>query len=605
LLVFLLFLIHSKMTIIREDATITEPAEIDLGMGDEETPPFSVDLPGLYSKHVDFLRWLHEIGVTKRVTSESLRRYRNLWLPLIDFSYDDTTLREKDLIPPPDVAWLWHCHRLAPEAYKRFIDKEFSSSKGRYESTSIRDLNDPTCPYDVNIASNPHTKAIWREFYPYEPFLLSESADEEAVNGNENIRGFDLLASAKAQATFLWQVEHFTAAHDGGADESYLRFLKLNTTSKGGPLSFLLVPTLAIDLMWQTHMTGATPAMYRNDCIQISGRPLDHNYSLNGRAEGGENDVSFQKTGQLWKETYGDDGYTSRGGYRREPPASFFATPESITIVDPEDDDSNEKQCQEASIFAVVNPEDDYDSSEKQFQTRRRYIWGLAVFIGIILIIVKRINNPIVFKGYACGLEPPSLEEIQSRNVPVSVWADITWTDSYRNDDVSSSRSISRSLCLKAGEDPLDPPVWCYTNLFHEKENDKMFWLWWSPDTNGDTAWRLGQERDAEQTMYKLPTSQRPGPDDFPPAANNYNIEWQTNVFSDDWVEYDVSVYSKDDEGAIRSNGIPEDCYDDVLYISGTFIAGVLLTVVGSICLIPLIFPETFGSGSAGVNLDD
>jgi hypothetical protein len=109
-----------------------------------------------------------------------------------------------------------------------------------------------------------------------------------------------------------------------------------------------------------------------------------------------------------------------------------------------------------------------------------------------------------------------------------------------------------------------------------------MFWLWWSPDTNGDTAWRLGQERDAEQTMYKLPTSQRPGPDDFPPWANNYNIEWQTNVFSDDWVEYDVSVYSKDDDGTIRSNGIPEDCYDDVLYISGTFIAGVVLTFMGS-----------------------
>jgi hypothetical protein len=177
------------------------------------------------------------------------------------------------------------------------------------------------------------------------------------------MQGFDILASAKAQATFLWQVKHFTVAH-GGVDESDLRFLKLNSK---GPLSVMLVPTLEIDLMWQTHMTGATPAMYRNDCIQISGRPLDHNYSLNGRAEGGENDVSFHKTRQLWKETYyGDDGYTSRGGYCREPPDSFFATPDS-TIVNPDDDDSSENQ-KKMSFFAtpestIVNLEDD-DSSE-------------------------------------------------------------------------------------------------------------------------------------------------------------------------------------------------------------------------------------------------
>jgi hypothetical protein len=98
----------------------------------------------------------------------------------------------------------------------------------------------------------------------------------------------------------------------------------------------------------------------------------------------------------------------------------------------------------------------------------------------------------------------------------------------------------------------------------------------------------MGEERHAAKAHYKLPTSQRPGPDDFPASAINYDNQWQKNV-NKDWVEYDVSIWSKD-EGTIRSNGIPENCYDNVLYISKTFIAGFLLTCFGSICLFPLIF---------------
>ena len=29
------------------------------------------------------------------------------------------------LIPPADVAWLWHCHRLAPRLYKEYTQSEF------------------------------------------------------------------------------------------------------------------------------------------------------------------------------------------------------------------------------------------------------------------------------------------------------------------------------------------------------------------------------------------------------------------------------------------------------------------------------------------------
>ena len=71
---------------------------------------FSSNLLEQSKLHVSFLRTLHGAGVTlKRPTTESLRRYSQLWLPFVFKAYlarnnnDDVV---KDLIPPPDIAWL-------------------------------------------------------------------------------------------------------------------------------------------------------------------------------------------------------------------------------------------------------------------------------------------------------------------------------------------------------------------------------------------------------------------------------------------------------------------------------------------------------------------
>ena len=154
-----------------------------------DTPEYTnIFLESLCFKHIAFLKRLHESGVTKRVPSESHRRYRGLWLPLVALSYDNSTQREKDIIPPSDVAWLWHCHRLAPAGYKAFIEDELVSYKGCQEP-SILDLNDPADPYSSQ--SNNPTKIIWGELYSEEPFLLSRSEDEAAVDVHGTILGFD------------------------------------------------------------------------------------------------------------------------------------------------------------------------------------------------------------------------------------------------------------------------------------------------------------------------------------------------------------------------------------------------------------------------------
>jgi hypothetical protein len=112
--------------------------------------------------HRCFLRNLHKHGITLyRPSYESFRRYSQLWLPFVqqekqkqqqqqdllahgDSTFADSTTNTAgnsstaaappsskslllDLIPPPDIAWLWHCHRLAPYRYAKYIQQTFST----------------------------------------------------------------------------------------------------------------------------------------------------------------------------------------------------------------------------------------------------------------------------------------------------------------------------------------------------------------------------------------------------------------------------------------------------------------------------------------------
>lgn len=49
---------------------------------------------------------------------EALRRYSDLFLPLLA-----ELTEKKDTVPdlsvPVDIAWLWHCHKLAPLQYAK------------------------------------------------------------------------------------------------------------------------------------------------------------------------------------------------------------------------------------------------------------------------------------------------------------------------------------------------------------------------------------------------------------------------------------------------------------------------------------------------------
>lgn len=221
------------------------------------------------------------------------------------------------MVPPADIAWLWHCHRLAPEDYSRYCEDRFSKP--------ALEANPPFTLAEAEPDSNrvAATQALWDKLYPKGPFFLEKNDDEATVYPSRIARDLaeELLASTKAQAAFLWQVSgpHFQDIDflEQGV-ENYLKFLKLKP-SDGLPI----VPTYQIDLIWHTHILVSLSA-YQQDCLTIRGVSLHHDDSLNDRTPGAKLDVAFQATAKLWTEQYGEAYLVEGGMYRGEPPLAFY-----------------------------------------------------------------------------------------------------------------------------------------------------------------------------------------------------------------------------------------------------------------------------------------
>jgi Glycine-rich domain-containing protein-like len=284
-------------------------------------------------KHIVFLKGLHALSTTLTTPSlQSLDRYLNYWLPLLD----NTGNPDVDpLIPPPDIAWLWHCHRLAPSLYEQHVLCRFRKL-----------LEAPRNAFDFQTDKDERqdarrTRVIWQELYPGVSFFLKEANNEKEERhpkGHVNVEAFlareiHLLQCSQRQASFLWQVlpERFSDA-DFLLDsvQSYIRFLQLfgkTARSSANPNKTPLIPTIPIDLMWHTHILKSLQ-MYNDDCTRIAGRRFHHDDSLGeDRTKGGKLDKAFQTTAYLWKTTYGE---AYRGMYRGEPPDEYW-TPRSVS----------------------------------------------------------------------------------------------------------------------------------------------------------------------------------------------------------------------------------------------------------------------------------
>jgi hypothetical protein len=186
---------------------------------------YSCDLLDNARKHIWFLKQVHAntaISLSdydvSPVAIESIRRYQDLWLPLVAASSAQGSNNSKPaiLIPPPDIAWVWHCHRLAPKHYCDYCNDTFGyvieANPPFALALAQNDMDNIYTNVDITA-----TIKLWKTEYPQESFCLlglppqsHSSVDmDRAIIGN-----FNLLESMKRQVTFLWQVSGERYGHD-------------------------------------------------------------------------------------------------------------------------------------------------------------------------------------------------------------------------------------------------------------------------------------------------------------------------------------------------------------------------------------------------------
>ncbi|GAX22245.1 hypothetical protein FisN_19Lh313 [Fistulifera solaris] len=299
---------------------------------------FSCNLLIESKKHVEFLEKLHRIGVlTTPYRQKSADRYLDCWLPLLaDIHRNHASCM---LVPPPDVAWIFHCHRLAPGPYRKYLLQ-------KYQDNSIEEI---CSPFLFQVEEDTTKEAVetrveWNLRFPGEPFFLNlkdPSIDMPITESFCDMDGFHLIASVTEQNKFLWQVSDRKFKHDTflqNAVERYQKFLLLSKSfHRGRGNDSMIVPTYDIDLMWHTHILYSI-ARYEADCIRIRGSFMNHDDSLNDRSSGSDLEMAFQQTKEAWQELYKEPYINSSDValYRGEPPGEYYCL--KFTCCDPNED---------------------------------------------------------------------------------------------------------------------------------------------------------------------------------------------------------------------------------------------------------------------------
>ncbi|CAF1191693.1 unnamed protein product [Adineta steineri] len=80
----------------------------------------------------------------------------------------------------------------------------------------------------------------------------------------------------------------------------YYRFMRLKASH---PTNILLIPTMDIEIVWQTHLLR--PEMYQADCLRLFRRVIDHSLLITD-IQKMLKDQAFQDTCQLYEKTYGE-----------------------------------------------------------------------------------------------------------------------------------------------------------------------------------------------------------------------------------------------------------------------------------------------------------
>ncbi len=255
--------------------------------GDYVKFEMSVDLITEAQFQLTFLRDVDDqsnVIHQRHVVLNAIRRYENMWLVLAA-KHDN-----KDLQPPLDVHWVWHCHMLSPRRHAEDclnLVKKIPLHKLHIIKTERE---------HARIV----TKAIWEAMHPEEPYDADYANIPKDYTYDSKL-SYDVSAASERQKDFFYNVSlpHFgLTTFLKTAVERYQKFVNLKRLY---PDEFI-VPMYDIDLIWHTHQLH--PMEYRVDTEAFLGYVLNHDDSTTDRSPNSKLSKSDTKTRTLWRKTY-------------------------------------------------------------------------------------------------------------------------------------------------------------------------------------------------------------------------------------------------------------------------------------------------------------
>ncbi|GFZ07169.1 enolase [Actinidia rufa] len=256
------------------------------------------------------------IGYTTNPTiSEAIRRYDELWMPLISDLTVGSNLQM--VLPPIDIEWVWFCHTLNPVSYRQYCESRFSKLIGK---PAI--FNEENEEYALT-----RCRDIWISRYPSESFENELGSDESAscVTNEELLSQVLKLRNlyTKFAEPYMLETVYLIAAR-----KRYKRFLYLMQRFSYG--CGRLVPASDILLMWVNHQSY--PMVYEADTREMEG---DMGKVAVVWEEVNEEEV--EETKKLWVKTFDQPyetagGETNGGAAKVKPPVHWEVADDDVNV---------------------------------------------------------------------------------------------------------------------------------------------------------------------------------------------------------------------------------------------------------------------------------
>ncbi|XP_058770441.1 uncharacterized protein LOC131644064 [Vicia villosa] len=296
-----------KTTELQHQKTMSENSEISASTSSRslgEIPEISaihlkIDLVSAAKRNITFLKsvaesqWLHHTNITV----EAIRRYRDLWMPLIsDLTVVDSSLPM--ILPPFDVEWVWFCHSLNPVSYRGYCERRFSKLIGR---AVIHD--EENREYALF-----RCREIWKSKYPFESFeneASSDSQDSDTVVVEDDVLKEvekQRLLCCKFMEPYRTELVYLIAAR-----QRYKAFLFMMQRF-GSECGSRLVPASDILLMWLTHQSY--PTVYMEDLKALA---LESCMQKVATLSETVKEKEFEETKKLWDRAF-NQPYEKAGG---------------------------------------------------------------------------------------------------------------------------------------------------------------------------------------------------------------------------------------------------------------------------------------------------